>query len=556
MVKYLASFSLVVFIFCARAENQLPDTATAIENADQVTIPATPVPAAGAVSAEQAEQMDHGTTDGTENTPGESGISVDVLVDKDVVLVLDNSGSMKKNDPDFLVKQAVTEFIRSQDDATRVAIVIFDQEIQLALPLTEASLDQRETILSSIDLIDYRGQLTDSPAGIERALYELKINGRDNARKFVIFMTDGIVDTGDANRDLEKAQWLQGSLAPDAADSDISIFAVAFTDAADFQLIQSLAQTTDGEYYRALAAEDLQRVFEHINTIINTPPTPIEPVTPEAESKPASIEPQASTPVPVIIEVPDRALVQEERIRSIIIIAVAIILVVILLAILILLLKRSREMKGPAEAVKEAYLNDLQGKTDHQTHKIGGKPVMLGRVAGSDTDRLDYIVVNETTIGRQHALIEYKDYAFWLVDQGSINGTFINGEMITAEVRLKHGDHIRLHKCEFEFTMPGMEESDATVMAQTVFSKPDQSADIAQPGEMHGGKNDTASFDIGAADDSEIEFDITEADSDEAAVSEDHPGSASDTEDETVWLDNTGAKKNGDKQNNPDRDGA
>lgn len=391
-----------------------------------------------------------------------------------------------------------------------MAIVIFDQEIQLALPLTEASLDQRETILSSIDLIDYRGQLTDSPAGIERALYELKINGRDNARKFVIFMTDGIVDTGDANRDLEKAQWLQGSLAPDAADSDISIFAVAFTDAADFQLIQSLAQTTDGEYYRALAAEDLQRVFEHINTIINTPPTPIEPVTPEAESKPASIEPQASTPVPVIIEVPDRALVQEERIRSIIIIAVAIILVVILLAILILLLKRSREMKGPAEAVKEAYLNDLQGKTDHQTHKIGGKPVMLGRVAGSDTDRLDYIVVNETTIGRQHALIEYKDYAFWLVDQGSINGTFINGEMITAEVRLKHGDHIRLHKCEFEFTMPGMEESDATVMAQTVFSSSDQSADIAQPGEMHGGKNDTASFDIGAADDSEIEFDITE----------------------------------------------
>jgi len=549
LVKYLAGFSLVVFILCTRAENQLPDTATAIESADQAA--ATPAPASGEV---RTEQTDHGTADGTENTAGESRLSVNVLVDKDVVLVLDNSGSMKKNDPDFLVKQAVTEFIRSQDNATRVAIVIFDQEIQLALPLTEASLDQRETILSSIDLIDYRGQLTDSPAGIERALYELKLNGRENARKFIIFMTDGIVDTGDANRDLEKAQWLKGSLAPDAADSGIRIFAVAFTDAADFQLIQSIAQITDGEYYRALAAEDLKRAFEHINTIINTPPAPVEPVTIEAASEPAFTEPAASAPKPVIIEVPDRAITQEERIRSIIIIAMAIILVVILLAILILLLKRSRDLQGPAEAVKEAYLNDLQGKTDRQTHKIGGKPVMLGRVAGSDTNRIDYIVVNESTIGRQHALIEYKDYAFWLVDQGSINGTFINDEILAAEVRLKHGDRIRLHKCEFEFTIPGMEESDATVMAQTFFSEPDQSLDIARNEEIHGAQDNAVALDIGAADASEIEFDITEAEPDEATVSEDQPGSDSDTEAETVWLDKTDAEKSSGKEKKPDRD--
>ena len=57
---------------------------------------------------------------------------------KDVFLVLDNSGSMKKNDPQFLVSEAVREFISQQDEQTRVGIVIFDQPVRLPIPLTEA----------------------------------------------------------------------------------------------------------------------------------------------------------------------------------------------------------------------------------------------------------------------------------------------------------------------------------------------------------------------------------------------------------------------------------
>ena len=203
-----------------------------------------------------------------------TGDQTQSLIKKDVVLVLDNSGSMKKNDPQFLTSQAVTQFITGLDEETRVAIAIFDQDVQLAVPLTEISLSTRETILGSLEHINYKGLFTDSPAGIERAIYELKINGREEAQKLIIFMTDGIVDTGDANRDLEKAKWLKEDLAADAADSEIKIFGIAFTDDADFELIQSLAQNTDGEYYRALQPEDLQNVFKRINKIINTPLSP------------------------------------------------------------------------------------------------------------------------------------------------------------------------------------------------------------------------------------------------------------------------------------------
>jgi FOG: FHA domain len=93
---------------------------------------------------------------------------------------------------------------------------------------------------------------------------------------------------------------------------------------------------------------------------------------------------------------------------------------------------------------------------------------MLGRVAGTDSESLNYIVIPQTTIGRRHALIEYKDFSFWIIDQGSINGTFVNNQIITGETRLKHGDKIRLHKYEFEFAMPEMGDAGKTVISHTM----------------------------------------------------------------------------------------
>jgi pSer/pThr/pTyr-binding forkhead associated (FHA) protein/Mg-chelatase subunit ChlD len=435
---------------------------------------------------------------------------------KDVVLVLDNSGSMKKNDPKFLVNNAVKEFISQQDENTRVGIVIFDQVVRLPVPLTDASLSNRETILNSIEEINYKGLFTDSPAGIERAIYELKNNGRVDAEKSIIFMTDGIVDTGVPERDLEKSKWLREDLAPDAADNEIKIFGIAFTDAADFQLIQSISQKTDGEYYRALTVEDLQHVFEQINVIINTPPEP--EVTQVVTEAPAPVvAAPVVPPAPVIIEVPAQTMGEEERLRSMIIIAAAIVLTITLLGILILLLRRNKELKtGVDEFVQDAFINDLQGKTDKQTHKLGTRPTIFGRVAGKDVDHLDYIVVNESTIGRRHALIEFKDYSFWIIDQGSINGTFVNGEPVNSEVRLKHGDRIRLHKCDFEFIMPEMEESGATVISNTVFAGEAAAMDDYEDATEirdHGESGELNAEELNAATDADMDFDLTGTDS-------------------------------------------
>ena len=432
---------------------------------------------------------------------------IDVPV-KDVFLVLDNSGSMKKNDPDFLVSNAVRKFISLQDDTARVGIVIFDQSVTLPVPLTEASISNRELILNSLNKINYRGLFTDSPAGVERAIYELKNNGRDDAQKSIIFMTDGIVDTGDVAKDLEKAKWLREDLAPDAADNDIKIFGIAFTEQADFQLIQSIAQKTDGEYYRVLQPTDMPNVFNQINDILNTPPESVPELAKQIviEAPALALKP----PPPLIIEVPAQIHGQEERVRSMIFIAAAIILTITLLGILILLLKRSKELKtGEQSSVQKAYINDLSGKTDKQTHKLGSKPTMFSRVAGQDNEHLDYIVVNESTIGRLHALIEYKSYSYWIIDQGSINGTFVNEEPVKTEMRLKHGDKIRLHRCEFDFIMPEMEDSGMTVISNTVFAAQPQD-DAGEATELKGdGENELTKGDLMQAASGDMDFNLT-----------------------------------------------
>jgi len=466
---------------------------------------------------------------------------------KDVILVLDNSGSMKKNDPQFLTKHAVTEFINNLDESTRASIIIFDQDVHTAVPLTEISSSSRQGLLDSLSQINYKGLYTNSPAAIESAIYDLKNNAREDARKVIVFMTDGIVDTGNADRDLEKTKWLKEDLAADAADAGIRIFGIAFTENADFELIQSLAQKTDGEYYRALLPDDLHTVFSKLNTLINKPDEPevsMEPETIVIEKIIERVIQPAQAPEPIVIEVPaaqSQLADDSERRRSTLTLVTLAVLILAVIAMLLLLLKSSRSKTHDEENAQEAYLNDIHGVTGQASFALGNKPTMLGRVAGKDTESLNYFVIPETTIGRRHSLIEYKDFSYWIIDQGSINGTFVNDRAVTSEVRLKHGDIVRLHKVEFEFVMPEMEDSGMTVISNTVIANqgtPGSEAATLIPGTD---PSATSSDDIDLPD-PDFDFDITGAvdeDEEDTIIRGSDPAAekAPESSDETIMLD-------------------
>lgn len=425
----------------------------------------------------------------------------------DVILVLDNSGSMKKNDPEFLLKRAVGKFVSDLDQATRIGIVIFDQQVRYPVNLGEINVDSRAAIQQTLDEIDYRGQLTSSPAAIERAIYELKSDGRDEAQQVIIFMTDGIVDTGDAEVDKEKTKWLREELAADAADNDIRVFGIAFTENADFFLIQSLAKKTSGEYFRALTPEDLASVFASIQETlaepevvapppITPPPAPVTTTGPttacldtlvaaerqEMEASAAEVgitaeqlcrEMLAVEPGSTVVVQPGQPgmpSAEEDEQAFLILVAVGALLLLGVVVIIVLLIRRRRAAPaaaggGDPAIIPEAFVNDINGLVGQPATQIGAKPMVVGRVPGSDPEHMDYFVIDKGTVGRRHAIIQYRDFSFWLIDQGSVNGTFLNGERIEGERQLKHGDRLKFHKYEFEFSMPEMDDGGHTVFA-------------------------------------------------------------------------------------------
>ena len=190
----------------------------------------------------------------------------------DVMLVLDNSGSMKRSDPEFQTKTFVMDFIKKVPQSTAFGIIIFDDQINRSMPLTLVTDETfPKQLQASLNQIDYSGLLTRSPSAIERAIYELKHSGRENTKKVIVFLTDGIVDSGDKQQDKEQTKWLTDILTEDARLHGIQAFCIAFTEQADFQLIQTFAQRTDGEYFRAYEVGEIQGIFEKILDLISAP---------------------------------------------------------------------------------------------------------------------------------------------------------------------------------------------------------------------------------------------------------------------------------------------
>jgi pSer/pThr/pTyr-binding forkhead associated (FHA) protein len=64
--------------------------------------------------------------------------------------------------------------------------------------------------------------------------------------------------------------------------------------------------------------------------------------------------------------------------------------------------------------------------------------VTIGKDAEND------VVLDDTTVSRLHAVCERFPAGWCINDLGSSNGTFLNGERIWAQQRLRHGDEIRI----------------------------------------------------------------------------------------------------------------
>jgi adenylate cyclase len=94
---------------------------------------------------------------------------------------------------------------------------------------------------------------------------------------------------------------------------------------------------------------------------------------------------------------------------------------------------------GPGEAL--AWLADPGGNRQ----PVRGS-CSLGRSASNQ------VAIADDRVSRRHAMIQLQgENEFWLVDFGSRNGTYLNGQRLTRPIRLQDGDRILLGHAEFIF---------------------------------------------------------------------------------------------------------
>jgi molecular chaperone GrpE (heat shock protein) len=183
----------------------------------------------------------------------------------DVFLIVDNSSSMRQYDSRFSLPGALLTFATRLPANSQLGVLIVDKDVKVVLELARTDSKRFEGDVSeALRKVNYTGSRSNLVAGIERAIDELRQYGRSDARQAVVFVSDGILDSGSGQTPNQSSRWLPEDLALEAKHLGISIFPVILNQAADYRMVLGFARTTGGEYFRVLAPS-LPRALEQVD---------------------------------------------------------------------------------------------------------------------------------------------------------------------------------------------------------------------------------------------------------------------------------------------------
>ena len=179
----------------------------------------------------------------------------------DVRVIIDISGSMKKNDPQNLRRSALELLIQLFPDDSKAGVWTFGQWVNHLVVSQHVDQAWRESAISQVEKINSVALYTDIPAALVTAVDDIdQLDPRYNVH--LILLTDGVVDISKSAEDSRQArQRLIDTVLPSLRDAGVTIHTVALSQSADQELMERLAVETNGLAAVAETAEDLSRIF-------------------------------------------------------------------------------------------------------------------------------------------------------------------------------------------------------------------------------------------------------------------------------------------------------
>ncbi|AYB42042.1 vWA domain-containing protein [Paenibacillus lautus] len=174
---------------------------------------------------------------------------------KDIVLVIDNSGSMNETDPNQDRYTAAKNLINRMDRDNRVSVMVFDHATTLLQPFTRVkNQETKDEIIAEIDGLATTDGGTDISLALEDTMTHIQ-ESHDAARSaMVIMLSDGFSETDHAR---VLADYKQQQIA-------VNTIGLSLVNPDGAQLLQTIAAETGGQYYDVQNAADLTFVFQKI----------------------------------------------------------------------------------------------------------------------------------------------------------------------------------------------------------------------------------------------------------------------------------------------------
>ncbi|WP_042197619.1 vWA domain-containing protein [Paenibacillus camerounensis] len=173
---------------------------------------------------------------------------------KNVVMVIDDSGSMQQSDPGNSRYTAAQELVQQMDTDNQVAVVTFSQDAAVVQPLISLrSTENREKVSEVIGSL----QTTEGGTNISGALTEAMnvINTDATSRgAMVIMLSDGFSQFNTAT---ELSEYTSRGIA-------VNTVGLALDDPSGATLLRDIAAATGGQYYDVTDAGSLGGVFQQI----------------------------------------------------------------------------------------------------------------------------------------------------------------------------------------------------------------------------------------------------------------------------------------------------
>lgn len=179
----------------------------------------------------------------------------------DIRILIDVSGSMKKNDPANLRIPALRLLTGLLPAGTQAGVWTFGRYVNMLVPYGAVDTPWRDRAMAAADRINSAGLYTDIEAALTTATWNWT-GDVPGARRSLILLTDGLVDVADnADADRQSRSRLTDSILPRLHAAGVAVYAIALSDGSDEALLQQLAASSGGAFERAESADQLERIF-------------------------------------------------------------------------------------------------------------------------------------------------------------------------------------------------------------------------------------------------------------------------------------------------------